>query len=487
MHGKKEESGLRGPGGVVPKVWTGGKKKWTRENRGGLRGAKWTQWQGGLKGEMDSDGPKWTGRGRGGWRTKMVTEQGSGADRGGLGGRVDSDDMEWTKWTPNGPEDRFWKIQGLVEGTGSHVFLHKAMVDVMKMEREIDPLAIGRSNITDIVEGNILSQEGNLSHLDVTDIKTECMDQSYDIKSKIKVEDTTPVPISFPVVKTEVVEDSLDVARVQQEEKVTLPSEEDEVLTESFVDHDEKRVIRERTDLDREENNLIECGNNIPDCSNGSDVSHNYIKCSMCNEVFISEQCLKLHFQIHTKMKPLRCDVCGESFSSSSNLNTHACVHGREKPFKCDVCGKCFLENGGLRRHVRIHTGQKRFKCEVCGKRFSQSGDLNKHVRIHTGQKPFKCEECGKCFSVSTHLSAHTRTHTGEKPFKCDICGKCFLQCGGLSRHVRIHTGQKQFKCEMCGKCFSESWDLRKHIRIHTGQKPFKCKVEFCSPDEHTS
>ncbi|XP_069671201.1 uncharacterized protein [Periplaneta americana] len=47
------------------------------------------------------------------------------------------------------------------------------------------------------------SEERNLSHLQVTDMKTECVDPSYDIKSEIKVEDTTPVPITFPMVKTE--------------------------------------------------------------------------------------------------------------------------------------------------------------------------------------------------------------------------------------------------------------------------------------------
>ncbi|KAJ4425856.1 hypothetical protein ANN_27482 [Periplaneta americana] len=34
-------------------------------------------------------------------------------------------------------------------------------------------------------------------------MKTECVDPSYDIKSEIKVENTTPEPISFPMVKTE--------------------------------------------------------------------------------------------------------------------------------------------------------------------------------------------------------------------------------------------------------------------------------------------
>ncbi|XP_069670157.1 zinc finger protein 664-like isoform X3 [Periplaneta americana] len=349
-------------------------------------------------------------------------------------------------------------------------------MDVMKMEREVDPLIIGRSNLTDTVEGNSLSQEGNLSHMNMTGIKTECVDQGYDIKSEIKVEDIAPVPMSFIVVKSEVDEDLFDVGRVQQKQKVEVSSKEDEVLTESFGDN-EKRVIGDRTGIDREKDNLTECDSKRPDCSNLFDVSRNCIKCHMCNEVFVSEQRLKVHFDIHTEIKSLRCNVYEESFSSSPNLKTDACMERGERPFKCNICGKGLTRMSDLNRHhVRIHTGQKPFKCELCGKCFSESAGLNRHVRIHRS-KPFKCEECGKCFSESSNLKLHTRRHTGERPFKCDICGKSFLHGAGLNRHARIHTGQKPFKCEMCGKCFSQSGDLNKHVRIHTGQKPFKCGV----------
>ncbi|XP_069673111.1 uncharacterized protein [Periplaneta americana] len=52
-----------------------------------------------------------------------------------------------------------------------------------------------------IEENDAALEKENLSHLQVTDM-SECMDQSY-TKSEIKVEDTTPVPMSFPLVKTE--------------------------------------------------------------------------------------------------------------------------------------------------------------------------------------------------------------------------------------------------------------------------------------------
>ncbi|KAJ4425913.1 hypothetical protein ANN_27539 [Periplaneta americana] len=207
--------------------------------------------------------------------------------------------------------------------------------------------------------------EGNLSHMDMTGIKTECVDQSYDIKSEIKVEDIAPVPMSFIVVKSEVDEDLFDVGRVQQKQKVEVSSKEDEVLTESFGDN-EKRVIRECTGIDREKDNLTECDSKRPDCSNLFDVSRNCIKCHMCNEVFVSEQRLKVHFDIHTEIKSLRCNVYEESFSSSPNLKTDACMERDERPFKCNICGKGLTRLSDLNRHhVRIHTGQKPLNASI--------------------------------------------------------------------------------------------------------------------------
>ncbi|KAJ4425820.1 hypothetical protein ANN_27446 [Periplaneta americana] len=47
------------------------------------------------------------------------------------------------------------------------------------------------------------SWEGNLSHRQVVNIKTECVDPSYDLTSEIKFEDT-PEPVNFRMVKCEV-------------------------------------------------------------------------------------------------------------------------------------------------------------------------------------------------------------------------------------------------------------------------------------------
>ncbi|XP_069671810.1 uncharacterized protein [Periplaneta americana] len=66
---------------------------------------------------------------------------------------------------------------------------------LVKTEVEDSPMPINSPVLKSEVD------EGNMSHLEMTGMKTEYLGQSYDIKTEIKVEDT-PVRISFPVVKS---------------------------------------------------------------------------------------------------------------------------------------------------------------------------------------------------------------------------------------------------------------------------------------------
>ncbi|XP_069697183.1 uncharacterized protein [Periplaneta americana] len=111
---------------------------------------------------------------------------------------------------------------------------HPVVMDLIKMKLEDDPLDFqANDNINEREENKASSEEENLSHLEVTGMKTECVDHSYEIKSEIKVEHT-PVPTSFAFVKCKVDEDFFDWGKVQQEQKVQVSSEEDEVFPESL-------------------------------------------------------------------------------------------------------------------------------------------------------------------------------------------------------------------------------------------------------------
>ncbi|XP_069672881.1 uncharacterized protein [Periplaneta americana] len=67
-------------------------------------------------------------------------------------------------------------------------------MDVIKKEPDINPLQIQPSDIED---KKPLSEEGNLLNLQVTRIKEECVDESYDHTSEIKFEEII-LPDNFP-------------------------------------------------------------------------------------------------------------------------------------------------------------------------------------------------------------------------------------------------------------------------------------------------
>ncbi|XP_069673225.1 uncharacterized protein [Periplaneta americana] len=168
-------------------------------------------------------------------------------------------------------------------------------MDLIKMQPEVDPLDLqAYDNTYEIEDNKASSKQGNLSHLEVTSMKTECVDNSYNIKSEIKVEDTsvptsfsvvksevdegnlsylevtgmkiecvdhkydiksevkvedTPVPTSFSVVKSEVDEDFSYLDGVQQEQEVRVSSEEDEVFPERKTVSFPLRLQKYKTDV----------------------------------------------------------------------------------------------------------------------------------------------------------------------------------------------------------------------------------------------
>ncbi|XP_069671072.1 uncharacterized protein [Periplaneta americana] len=104
------------------------------------------------------------------------------------------------------------------------------VMDVIKMEPGSDPLGIQTSGIADIEEKKPLSEERNLLDLDVTKIKTECIDHGYDVKSEVTFEEIA-VPIDFDIMKSEAEEEFCELDQVK-EVKLEVTAEENEVLTE---------------------------------------------------------------------------------------------------------------------------------------------------------------------------------------------------------------------------------------------------------------
>ncbi|XP_069671066.1 gastrula zinc finger protein XlCGF17.1-like isoform X8 [Periplaneta americana] len=304
-------------------------------------------------------------------------------------------------------------------------------MDVIKIEPGCDPLAAMTSDNSDVQEKKTLSEEGNLLDLDVTKIKTECVDHRYDIKSEIVFEESA-VPIDFPMLKSEAEEEFCELNQVKKV-KLEVTAEENEILAQSVA------------------------------------VSHNSGVATLSENISQDED-------LHTDGKKYDCVICGRCFSDPARFKTHSLEHIDDKRFSCDVCGKCFSVVEDLNKHSHVHIREKPF-CNVCGKGFSRMGSLNRHLRVHTGEKLFRCDVCGKFFCSSENVTRHLRLHTGEKPFSCEVCGKGFFDSDRLEMHSHLHTGEKPLNCHVCGKRFWYEGSMKCHVRDVCG----KFTVETCS------
>ncbi|XP_069670262.1 uncharacterized protein [Periplaneta americana] len=107
-------------------------------------------------------------------------------------------------------------------------------MDMIKMEPVSDPMGVQTSGIAEIEEKKPLSEEGNLLDLDVTKIKTECIDHRYKFKSEIVFEESA-VPIDFPILKSEAEEEFCELDQVK-EVKLEVTAEENEDSTERLFE-----------------------------------------------------------------------------------------------------------------------------------------------------------------------------------------------------------------------------------------------------------
>ncbi|XP_069670081.1 protein GVQW3-like isoform X7 [Periplaneta americana] len=107
------------------------------------------------------------------------------------------------------------------------------VMDAIKKELEVDPLAIQSSDDT-ATDEKLLPEDGNLLDLHMGGIKTECVDHGCDLTSQIKIEETA-VPTNFATIMCKAEDETFGMARVKQENKLDVTTEKSEVLTESHI------------------------------------------------------------------------------------------------------------------------------------------------------------------------------------------------------------------------------------------------------------
>ncbi|KAJ4425853.1 hypothetical protein ANN_27479 [Periplaneta americana] len=404
-------------------------------------------------------------------------------------------------------------------------------MDVIKVELEVNPLPLERSDVTAEEEKKPILEERNLGDHHVTYIKEEYEDHRQDLKTEIKFEED-PVPFSFPVVKREPEEWNLwdqhvtdikeDYEDQSQDHTTEINLEEGPVpISFPLLKHEPENEFYGVVSYgalhcaDKSPGHvqvfLALCGIADRGCPEDTcaviliasrhsleevhsdfneqprvDVTpdDNEVLAEVCeclNHPASYHNCLMsgFHKNERTASTELASLPLEENEIPRKSGSSEKSVHTREDEKQLELqLSKIYSSPAkNLNSRSSMDVRKKPSKSEVCDESLSNSKSLKTHESPLTGENRFKCDVCGSCFSESSCLKRHERVHSGQKPFKCDVCGNCFSRPSLLKCHERVHSGEKPFKCDICGKSFSRLGNLKSHVRVHSGERPFKCDV----------
>ncbi|XP_008209270.1 uncharacterized protein LOC100678424 isoform X2 [Nasonia vitripennis] len=180
--------------------------------------------------------------------------------------------------------------------------------------------------------------------------------------------------------------------------------------------------------------------------------------CFVCDKVFVDEEQMKDHLQMHceeisdeSNEKGFQCAFCGEKFQTEESLETHVGDH--------------LLEDGDEKINMLISMGSKRdkqkksmFRCEQCSETFSSSLLLAMHLPMH--------EEEEAATMIAEYEKQQQQQDAEQDHHFCVVCDEVFDTAEELSEHQDVHNGNAHV-CILCEKSFSSIKDLQEHVSTH--------------------
>ena len=152
-----------------------------------------------------------------------------------------------------------------------------------------------------------------------------------------------------------------------------------------------------------------------------------------------------------------------------STLTAHVTIVHKKMSMdiKCTECDQIFVSGQAMQKHRTIVHYPDKYRCQECQKSFSVPSGLQRHMIAHTGIRPFKCDQCGRGLKSKPDLEDHMRTHTGEKPFACQHCSYKGSSTSLLYHHVK-QRHKAEFEEERRQK---ESAKIRVTTRIESSDQ----------------
>lgn len=97
------------------------------------------------------------------------------------------------------------------------------------------------------------------------------------------------------------------------------------------------------------------------------------------------------------------------SFAEKSHLARHYSFHSEHRPYKCEVCQKMYKTERCLKVHSMVHAAERPFICKICSKRFLSSTKLKVSIINFVNQK-----QTNIFFNIysNTTIFTQARNHT---------------------------------------------------------------------------
>ncbi|XP_065315632.1 zinc finger protein 236-like [Gordionus sp. m RMFG-2023] len=256
----------------------------------------------------------------------------------------------------------------------------------------------------------------------------------------------------------------------------------------------------------------------------------NELICKVCHKRYSSQGSLKVHFRLHTGLKPFECSICLKRFRTSGhkishlssahkdvNLNLHNTIINDHQSIiesisienninivpTSTVYDENFRENSIVQSRdkpeninsfdsfvktptsiiaspyqlPRVETTFSDLEVDpnLAKSLTSVLHDLEKREasKLVSVERPYECEYCARAFKKLSHLKEHIRSHTGEKPYTCPTCNKSFASNGILKTHSRMHQGFKSYQCPICSSKSSPGFNRKRSSSNRTRSSSF--------------